>query len=89
MRDYTVNNDLTLKPGEVHEHEGKKYKRSYIGGAAFDHEVDGWKKDVNEMWGLWKDDRKKYYKKYHEVQKKLLPRVDILCILGHVKKRDK
>ena len=67
MRDYTVNNDLTLEPGEIHEHEGKTYKRSYIGGAAFDHEVDGWKEEVTEMWDLWANDTKKYYKKYHKV----------------------
>ena len=66
MRDYTINNDLTIKHGVVHEHEGVKYTRSYIGGAAFDHEVDGWKKPHNEMMGLWKNDRKAYYKKYHE-----------------------
>lgn len=65
-RDYTVNNDLTLKDGEEHEYNGKRYKRSYIAGAAFDHEVDGWKKGFNEMMGLWKNDRKAYYKKYHE-----------------------
>ena len=66
MRDYTVNNDLTIEHGEVHEHKGKKYTRSYIGRAAFDNEVGGWKKGFNEMMGLWKNDRKAYYKKYEE-----------------------
>ena len=65
-RDYTVNNDLTLKDGEEHEYNGKRYKRSYIAGAAFDLEVDGWKKGFNELMGLWKNDRKAYYKKYQK-----------------------
>ena len=43
-RDYTVNNDLTLKDGEEHEYNGRRYKRSYIAGAAFDHEILDWDK---------------------------------------------
>jgi len=67
MRDYTVNNDLTIKHGEVHEHEGKTYTRSYIGGAAFDHQKIDWDNDEygSAMWKLYRTDRRAYYKKYH------------------------
>jgi hypothetical protein len=65
MRDYTINKDLTIPQGTVHEYEGKKYTRSYIGGGAFDHEVVSFEKsETAEMFNLWKSNRKKYYKKY-------------------------
>ena len=49
MRDYTINNDMTIKHGVTHEYKGKKYTRSYIGGAAFDQEVVMW--EDNEYGG--------------------------------------
>ena len=66
VRDYTVNKDLTIKHGETHEHKGKTYVRSYIGGAAFDHEKIDWNNDEygSAMWKLYKTDRKAYYEKY-------------------------
>tara|TARA_B100000085_G_scaffold98814_1_gene89854 strand:- start:117 stop:332 length:216 start_codon:yes stop_codon:yes gene_type:complete len=66
-RDYTVNNDLTLKDGEEHEYNGRRYKRSYIGGAAFDHEILNWDECEygSAMWELYRTDRRAYYKKYH------------------------
>ena len=66
-RDYTVNNDLTLKDGEEHEFKGRRYKRSYIGGAAFDHEILNWEECEygSAMWELYRTDRRAYYKKYH------------------------
>ena len=68
VRDYTVNKDLTIKHGETHEHKGKAYVRSYIGGAAFDHEkVSFEKSDTGRAFRLWKTDRKRYYKEYGAV----------------------
>ena len=66
-RDYTVNNDLTLKDGEEHEYKGRRYKRSYIGGAAFDHEILNWEECEygSAMGELYRTDRRAYYKKYH------------------------
>ena len=66
MRDYTVNNDLTIKNGEVHQYKGKTYTRSYIGSAAFDHESIDWDNDEwgSAMWELYRTDRRAYYKKY-------------------------
>ena len=66
-RDYTVNNDLTLKDGEEHEFKGRQYKRSYIGGAAFDHEILNWEESEygSAMWELYRTDRRKYFEKYH------------------------
>jgi len=67
MRDYTINNDMTIKNGVTHEYKGKKYTRSYIGGAAFDHEVEKWEDNEygGKMWELYRTDRRAYYKKYH------------------------
>ena len=67
LRDYTVNNDLTIKHGEVHQYKGKTYTRSYTVGAAFDHEKIDWDNDEygSAMWELYRTDRRAYYKKYH------------------------
>ena len=66
MRDYTVNNDLTIEDGATHQYDNKTYKRSYIGGAAFDHESIDWDNDEwgSAMWELYRTDRRAYYKKY-------------------------
>ncbi len=67
MRNYTINNDFTLKNGEIHEHEGVKYQRNYIGGAAFDNKVAVWEgSEEQKMWKLYKTNKAKYFKKYGE-----------------------
>ena len=69
LRDYTVNNNLDLENGTVHKHDGKTYKRSYIGGAAFDHEIGQKFEDTEDgkMWKMYRTNRSRYYKKYHTV----------------------
>ena len=64
MRDYTINNDMTIKHGVTHEYKGKKYTRSYIGGAAFDHEVVKWEDNEygGKMWELYRKDRVPVFK---------------------------
>ena len=68
-RDYTVNKDFTIENGATHEYEGKKYKRSYMGGAAFDHEVKSFEdcEYGGKMWKLYRTNRREYYRKYHTV----------------------
>ena len=68
MRDYTVNNDLTIDHGVKHEYKGKKYTRSYIGGAAFDHEIKKFEDtETYEKWKLYRKDRVAYFRKYHKI----------------------
>ena len=51
-----------------HEYKGKKYTRSYIGGAAFDHEIKKFEDtETYEMWKLYRKDRVAYFKKYHKI----------------------
>ena len=67
-RDYTVNKDFTIENGATHEYNNKTYKRSYIGGAAFDHEVKRFEDTEDyKMWRLYRKDRVAYFKKYHTV----------------------
>ena len=52
-RDYTVNKDFTIENGATHEYDNKTYKRSYMGGAAFDHEVKSFE-DCEYGGKMWK-----------------------------------
>ena len=67
-RDYTVNKDFTIENGATHEYDNKTYKRSYIGGAAFDHEEKPFEdcEHGGKAWKLYRTDRRAYNKKYEE-----------------------
>ena len=68
MRDYRVVKS-SHKHGETFVHGGKEYKRAYIGGAIFDHEINSKKLigEWNKMSALYRKNKKAYYKKYAEV----------------------
>ena len=68
-RDYTVNKDFTIEAGTEHEYKGKKYKRSYMGGAAFDHEVKPFEdcEHGGKVWKLYRTNRREYYRRYGRV----------------------
>ena len=65
-RNYVKNPDMGLKDGGKHLYNGVTYIRSYIGGAAFDHEVKKFEDTEDaKMWKMWREDKPGYYKKYH------------------------
>ena len=68
MRLYIKNPDTTIPNGTEHVYKGKTYIRSYMGGAAFDHEkVSFEESDTGRMFKLYRTNRRKYYKKDHQV----------------------